>query len=88
MSDIDELAYTPERIQTANLDQVVEQVSREFWRISAILEVLRAGYLPKTHVAPDKPRDGMIRYADGSNWNPGSGEGAYIYYNSTWNSLG
>ena len=32
--------------------------------------------------------DGKIVYADGSTWNPGSGEGAYIYYNSAWNYLG
>ena len=28
---------------------------------------------------PAKPRDGDIRYADGANWNPGSGQGIYVY---------
>jgi len=28
---------------------------------------------------PDKPRAGQLYYADGANWNPGSGEGLYIY---------
>jgi len=42
----------------------------------------------KTYVAPDKPQDGQTYYADGTNWNPGSGEGIYTYYNSTWNKLG
>lgn len=32
--------------------------------------------------------DGVIAYADGTSWNPGSGEGIYAYYNSTWNKLG
>jgi hypothetical protein len=30
-------------------------------------------------VAPEKPRAGMLAYADGSNWDPGSGEGLYRY---------
>ena len=37
---------------------------------------------------PTKPRDGDIRYADGTNWNPGSGgEGIYAYFAGTWNKL-
>lgn len=32
--------------------------------------------------------DGVVAYADGTTWNPGSGEGVYAYYNSTWNKLG
>ena len=39
--------------------------------------------LERTHVAPDRPRGGDIRYADGSNWNPGSGEGIYFFNEST-----
>lgn len=31
------------------------------------------------HVAPKKPRKGQVVYADGTNWNPGSGEGLYVY---------
>lgn len=30
-------------------------------------------------VAPVKPRQGMLVYADGTKWNPGSGEGFYEY---------
>ena len=39
------------------------------------------------HVEPDKPRVGQAYYADGSDWNPGSGEGLYIY-KSAWVFLG
>jgi len=31
------------------------------------------------HTAPDKPKIGDVYYADGSDWNPGSGEGLYVY---------
>ena len=37
--------------------------------------------------APDKPREGMLVYADGTTWNPGSGEGTYEYKNGLWNPL-
>lgn len=60
----------------------------ELQKISAAITALAAGHLDKTHVAPTKPRDGNIRYADGTNWNPGSGEGAYIYYGAAWHFLG
>jgi hypothetical protein len=39
------------------------------------------------HVEPDKIEDGLTVRADGTDWNPGSGEGLYMYYNSTWNKL-
>lgn len=44
--------------------------------------------LQNLNKAPDKPRDGMIVKADGTNWNPGSGEGFYGYYASAWAFLG
>lgn len=40
------------------------------------------------HVAPAKPREGMVRGADGTDWNPGAGKGVYVYYSSAWNKLG
>lgn len=39
------------------------------------------------HVAPAKPREGLIRLADGSNWNPGSGRGLYQYVSGAWVKL-
>jgi hypothetical protein len=40
------------------------------------------------NVAPKKPRAGMVVEADGTNWNPGSGAGCYIYRASAWVKLG
>ena len=40
------------------------------------------------HVEPTRPRKGDIRYADGTDWNPGSGEGIYFFNNAgTWTQL-
>ena len=40
--------------------------------------------LPKLTVAPSKPVDGQICYADGTHWNPGSGQGLYYYKTNAW----
>lgn len=39
-------------------------------------------------VEPAKRREGMEVMADGTNWNPGSGIGKYIYYSGAWHFLG
>lgn len=44
--------------------------------------------LTKITVEPSKPRDGLTVYADGTEWDPGSGEGVYTYYGSAWHKLG
>jgi hypothetical protein len=43
--------------------------------------------LPITSVAPSKLKEGMLRYADGTAWNPGSGKGVYVYTGSAWVKL-
>lgn len=39
------------------------------------------------HKAPDKPRDGMVAFADGTDWDPGSGAGFYGYRAGVWRIL-
>lgn len=38
--------------------------------------------------APGKPREGALYGADGTNWDPGSGQGVYCYYAAAWHFLG
>jgi hypothetical protein len=40
------------------------------------------------NVEPDKPFQGQIVLADGTNWDPGSGQGFYGYDGATWRFLG
>lgn len=74
--------YSPGRVQSQDVQAELEAVSRETETPTVI-------YLKLTQLnaAIAKPEDGMLVYADGTNWNPGSGEGIYAYYNSTWNKL-
>lgn len=37
---------------------------------------------------PDKPFQGQLVLADGTNWDPGSGQGFYGYDGATWRFLG
>jgi hypothetical protein len=57
--------------------------------LSACITALAAGRLEKTHVEPTKRNAGDIRYADGTDWNPGTGEGIYFYNSAgSWVKLG
>lgn len=60
----------------------------ELNKIKACIQLLALGHLDKSNVAPTKPREGDIRFADGTSWNPGSGQGVYCYYGSAWHFLG
>lgn len=44
--------------------------------------------LQELHAAPTKLYDGLTVLADGTDWDPGSGQGVYTYYGSAWNKLG
>jgi len=78
-----------------NNDQLSDYLFHELNRLSDIIFNLDVFRLEQTNVDPDdfggasrgKPRNGDIRYADGTNWNPGSGEGIYAYTNDAWAKL-
>lgn len=65
-----------------------EWVETNFKQLESSLDLLSTGHLPKTYVAPFRPYDGMKRYADGTQWDPGAGEGEYIYYAAAWHKCG
>lgn len=60
----------------------LKRISDEFNLQSDILR------LSTTYVIPLKPRDGDIRLADGTAWNPGAGAGFYGYRGGLWRILG
>ena len=70
-------------------EDIPAYLQTELDRISAIISNLADGHFDVSNVAPSKPRAGDIRYADGTNWNPGStGEGVYIYLSTgAWSKL-
>lgn len=64
-----------------------EYLQQELIKLQSIIETILTGHAEKTNIAPDKLYDGLVRYADGTNWDPGLGEGYYIYRNSAWRKL-
>ena len=65
--------------------QLPAYLDRELRRISIAIEIMRNGLIfEKIHAEPSKKHDGMVKYADGTNWNPGSGAGFYYYKVTTW----
>lgn len=68
----------------ANLNDVY----RELQRLQEVVDALIEGRTEILHSAPDKPQQGQRVFADGTDWNPGSGMGAYSYEGTSTASLG
>ncbi len=62
-------------------------LQNELIQISRAISDIESRVVDQYNAAPAKPRDGQLVYADGTNWDPGDGEGFYAYYNATWNFL-
>lgn len=75
----------PQPIVPVEQSQLVRFLQDELARISDAIGELSRGHISASAVAPARPMDGDIRYADGTNWDPGSGEGLYAYFNGAWN---
>ena len=58
---------------------VVRYLFSEYRRLAAFVQIIAAGQLEISNGAPATPRGGMVRIADGTNWNPGGGRGVYWY---------
>lgn len=79
--------YAP-GVAPSESDQLRRFIEDELRKIAAAFALLAAGHIDKTNAAPTKPREGDIRLADGTQWNPGSGAGVYAYYGAAWHFLG
>lgn len=79
---IADIELVPQRVE-----DVVAYLQRTMPQVAAGLRLFDDSLFNKTHVAPTKTEAGMVRYADGTNWNPGSGAGLYQYTGSAWARL-
>ena len=60
--------------------------------VSKIFDWMRQPIVPNirievTNTEPEKAVDGELYFADGTNWNPGSGRGFYGYESGAWVKL-
>ena len=79
--------YVPGRVPD-DVRDLSRFLQSELIAIQSAIQRLADGHVDTSNIAPTKPKDGDIRLADGTNWNPGSGQGIYGYYNSSWHKLG
>lgn len=82
--------YEPGRPpENATVDEALQWALQELQKAGNVINNLAGGKVEVTHVEPKKPRAGMIRMADGTDWNPGFGRGYYGYDDDsgTWKPL-
>lgn len=75
--------YTP-RLIPQTIERTLPELAR--WLREELGYIERGAKEPLTtfvltpqYAAPKNPKAGTVVYADGSTWNPGSGEGIYRY---------
>lgn len=68
--------------------QLPEFLRRQLELIAANLTMVSGVQLEELHSEPKKLRAGMTVLADGTDWDPGAGQGVYTYYAGAWNKLG
>lgn len=71
-----------------NWKALIGWVEREFAAVAQGFFALERVRFVELHVEPDKPRDGDVVFADGTDWDPGGGKGFYGYYTAAWHKLG
>ena len=62
----------------------IEWLYSELLRVAIGAEQLTTMVLSILNTEPAKPQEGMVVYADGVGWDPGSGEGLYVYSSGVW----
>lgn len=79
--------YTHRLPPPSSDDQLVRYLADEFRRIEIALGLLYEGKQTILYDPPARPQDGMLVYADGTSWNPGSGRGLYERVGGVWSKL-
>jgi hypothetical protein len=78
------VVYKQAKIPTfETLDQAGQFFQNELSKIADAFTETRELELRESFREPERPRDGMIIFADGTHWDPGNGRGPY-YFDSSW----
>lgn len=80
--------YTP-RIPPQEDAELLPYLDDEFVKVAQELNKLSTGEYQIVYKEPAKMKPGLVVYADGTQWNPGSGEGLYRRsLSNTWVFVG
>jgi hypothetical protein len=85
------MAYQPLAAPAINdpiAQELLRYISRELQRVADAMQESEQ-FVPFTvlHVEPKKLKEGMLVFADGTNWDPGSGRGLYLYNDGAWGQV-
>ncbi len=69
--------YTPNPVP-ANPEDLPRYIFEELIKLQGSLEENATTFIEVKNVEPERIKQGDIIYADGTNFNPGSGEGIYF----------
>lgn len=83
------MKYQPRTVPASLARGLAAWLSKELRNIANALaapevEVMR---FPPLAVEPSKRSEGMLAFANGTDWNPGSGAGLYEYRGGAWQKL-
>lgn len=79
------MPYSPQPpISVSTLEEMRSWLNEELRSIALAINETQVVDLRPSFKAPDRLRDGVMVYADGTNFNPGSGEGPYIWDGAAW----
>jgi len=79
----------PEAPLSANFDEIARwaQTISLYLQATAKNPELTTLSMEVLHNEPERLFEGLIACADGTDWNPGSGAGLYLYIGSAWTKL-
>lgn len=81
--------YVPDPVSdVGDLSGILSYIRREFDKVSDAMQLGHARQVDFLHAEPTKVWEGLTVGADGTDWNPGAGQGVYTYYNAGWHRLG
>lgn len=69
------------------VDLTIEWLYSEFRRLAYDQSSISELFFQQLSAEPERPVEGQVVYADGTGWNPGQGEGLYIYIGGSWFKL-
>lgn len=76
--------YTPNPLIGTDPQSIALWAQNEFQVLSRTLSSIAQLQMSVLSTAPVTPRQGLMAYADGVHWNPGSGQGLYEYNGTSW----
>lgn len=82
------MAYIPGKPPVINdpvAREILSYITRELDRVGDSMEEAETFvHFSVLHRVPAKLSDGILAFADGSDWDPGSGRGLYLYNAGAW----